>query len=30
MREEIQNVHKQYRRELVLYEAPRPAPTRMR
>jgi MerR family transcriptional regulator/heat shock protein HspR len=30
MREEIQNVHKQYRRDLVLYEAPRPAPTRMR
>ena len=28
MREEIQNVHKQYRRELVLYETPRPVPTR--
>ena len=28
MREEIQNVHKQYRRDLVLYEAPRPVPTR--
>jgi MerR family transcriptional regulator, heat shock protein HspR len=28
MREEIQNVHKQYRRELVLYEPPRPVPTR--
>jgi MerR family transcriptional regulator/heat shock protein HspR len=28
MREEIQNVHKHYRRDLVLYEAPRPAPTR--
>jgi MerR family transcriptional regulator/heat shock protein HspR len=27
MREEIQNVHKQYRRELVLYESPRPVPT---
>jgi MerR family transcriptional regulator/heat shock protein HspR len=27
-REEIQNIHKQYRRELVLYEAPRPVPTR--
>jgi MerR family transcriptional regulator/heat shock protein HspR len=26
MREEIQNVHKQYRRELVLYESPRPVP----
>ena len=28
MREEIQNVHKQYRRDLVLYEPPRPVPTR--
>jgi MerR family transcriptional regulator/heat shock protein HspR len=29
MREEIQNVHKQYRRDLVLYEPPtHPAPTR--
>jgi len=28
MREEIQNVHKQYRRELVLYETPRPVRTR--
>jgi MerR family transcriptional regulator, heat shock protein HspR len=28
MREAIQEVHKQYRRELVLYEPPRPAPTR--
>ena len=28
MREEIQNVHKQYRRDLVLYRAPRPVPTR--
>jgi MerR family transcriptional regulator, heat shock protein HspR len=28
MRQEIQNVHKQYRRDLVLYETPRPAPTR--
>jgi MerR family transcriptional regulator/heat shock protein HspR len=28
MRDEVQKVHKQYRRELVLYEAPRPAPTR--
>jgi MerR family transcriptional regulator, heat shock protein HspR len=27
-REEIQNIHKQYRRELVLYEPPRPVPTR--
>jgi MerR family transcriptional regulator/heat shock protein HspR len=27
-REEIQNVHKQYRRDLVLYQAPRPVPTR--
>ena len=29
MREEIQSVHKQYRRDLVPYEAPRPAPTRV-
>ena len=28
MREEIDNVHKQYRRDLVLYQAPRPVPTR--
>jgi MerR family transcriptional regulator/heat shock protein HspR len=28
MRDEIRNVHKQYRRELVLYEVPRPVPTR--
>jgi MerR family transcriptional regulator/heat shock protein HspR len=28
MREEIQNVHKQYRRELVVYETPQPVPTR--
>jgi MerR family transcriptional regulator/heat shock protein HspR len=28
MREQIQNVHKQYRRDLVLYETPRPARTR--
>ena len=28
LREEIQNVHKQYRRELVPYESPRPVPTR--
>jgi MerR family transcriptional regulator/heat shock protein HspR len=28
LREEIQNVHKQYRRDLVLYEAPQPVPTR--
>jgi MerR family transcriptional regulator/heat shock protein HspR len=27
-REEIQNVHKQYRRDLVLYQAPQPVPTR--
>jgi MerR family transcriptional regulator, heat shock protein HspR len=27
MREEIQNVHKQYRRDLVLYEQPRPVST---
>jgi MerR family transcriptional regulator, heat shock protein HspR len=27
-REEIRNIHKQYRRELVLYEPPRPVPTR--
>jgi len=30
MREEIRNVHKQYRRDLVLYERPRPVPTRAR
>jgi MerR family transcriptional regulator, heat shock protein HspR len=28
MRDEIRNVHRQYRRELMLYEAPRPVPTR--
>jgi MerR family transcriptional regulator/heat shock protein HspR len=28
LRDEIQNVHKQYRRDLVLYEAPQPVPTR--
>ena len=28
MRKEIQNVHKQYRRDLVLYQPPRPVPTR--
>ena len=28
MREEVQKVHKQYRRDLVLYEEPRPVPTR--
>jgi MerR family transcriptional regulator/heat shock protein HspR len=28
MRDEIRNVHKQYRRELMLYEAPRPVPAR--
>jgi MerR family transcriptional regulator/heat shock protein HspR len=27
-REEVQKVHKQYRRDLVLYETPRPVPTR--
>jgi len=27
-REELQDVHKQYRRDLVLYQAPRPVPTR--
>jgi MerR family transcriptional regulator/heat shock protein HspR len=27
-REEVQNVHRQYRRDLVVYEAPRPVPTR--
>jgi MerR family transcriptional regulator/heat shock protein HspR len=27
-REEIQNVHKQYRRDLVLYQAPQPVPIR--
>jgi MerR family transcriptional regulator/heat shock protein HspR len=30
MRESIQQVHKQYRRDLVLYEPPRPVPTRSR
>jgi MerR family transcriptional regulator/heat shock protein HspR len=30
MRDEVQNIHKQYRRELVLYEAPRPVPIRHR
>ena len=28
LREEVQNVHKHYRRDLVVYEAPRPVPTR--
>ena len=28
MREEVQNVHRQYRRDLVLYEQPQPVPTR--
>ncbi len=28
MREEIQNVHKQYRRDLVPYEPPQPVPAR--
>ena len=28
LRDEVQNVHKQYRRELVLYEPPQPVPTR--
>jgi MerR family transcriptional regulator/heat shock protein HspR len=28
MRDEIRDVHKQYRRELMLYESPRPVPTR--
>jgi MerR family transcriptional regulator, heat shock protein HspR len=28
LRDEVRNVHKQYRRELVLYEPPRPVPTR--
>jgi MerR family transcriptional regulator/heat shock protein HspR len=27
-REEIQNLHKQYRRDLVLYRTPQPVPTR--
>jgi MerR family transcriptional regulator/heat shock protein HspR len=27
LRDEVQKVHKQYRRELVLYEHPRPVPT---
>ena len=30
MRDAIQQVHRQYRRELVLYEQPRPVPTRSR
>jgi MerR family transcriptional regulator, heat shock protein HspR len=30
MRESIEQVHKQYRRDLVLYEPPRPVPTRSR
>jgi MerR family transcriptional regulator/heat shock protein HspR len=30
MRDAIEQVHKQYRRDLVLYEPPRPAPTRSR
>ena len=28
LRDEIRNVHKQYRRDLVLYQAPQPVPTR--
>jgi MerR family transcriptional regulator/heat shock protein HspR len=28
LREEVSNVHKQYRRDLVVYETPRPVPTR--
>ena len=28
LRDEVQNVHKHYRRDLVVYEAPRPVPTR--
>ena len=28
LRDEVQKVHKQYRRELVLYEPPQPVPTR--
>src|SRR3954470_7699793 len=28
LREEVRKVHKQYRRDLVLYETPRPVPTR--
>jgi MerR family transcriptional regulator/heat shock protein HspR len=28
LRDEVQNVHRQYRRDLVVYEAPRPVPTR--
>ena len=28
MAEEIQNVHRQYRRDLVLYQTPRPVPAR--
>jgi MerR family transcriptional regulator, heat shock protein HspR len=30
MREAIQQVHRQYRRDLVLYDPPRPVPTRSR
>jgi len=30
MREAVQQVHKQYRRDLVLYEPPRPVPARSR
>jgi MerR family transcriptional regulator/heat shock protein HspR len=30
MREAIEQVHKQYRRDLVLYDPPRPVPTRSR
>ena len=30
MRDAIEQVHKQYRRDLVLYEPPRPVPTRSR
>ena len=30
MRDAIEQVHKQYRRDLVLYEAPRPVPARSR
>jgi hypothetical protein len=30
MRESIQQVHKQYRRDLVLYDPPRPVPARGR
>jgi MerR family transcriptional regulator, heat shock protein HspR len=28
LRDEVSKVHKQYRRDLVVYEAPRPVPTR--